>query len=63
MANIPSYYPTPALQFLADRFENDNKKSKTYEWNIGGWAATKLKKVFSCEATTSGLLSLKEPTS
>jgi Holliday junction resolvase len=43
MANIPSYYPTPALQFLADRFENN----RPYEWNVGGWATTMLKKVFS----------------
>jgi len=35
------------LQFLAKRFEDDNKKTKIYEWYVGGWAATMLKKVFS----------------
>lgn len=43
MANIPSYYPTPALDFLAEWMEDD----KHLEWVVAAWATTMLKKVFS----------------
>jgi len=53
MANItpiPDYF-TPALELWANKFSDSDpsKKNQHYEWHVGAWAATMLKKVFSAD--------------